>query len=47
MNLNYLSPKIKEMILGSTHPKHLKLQDIIYDVPLSWNEQEERFLNSK
>jgi hypothetical protein len=47
MNLNYLSPKIKEMILGGTHPKQLKLQDLIYDVPLSWNEQEERFLNSK
>jgi hypothetical protein len=47
MNLNYLSPKIKGMILEGTQPKHLRLQDIIYDVPLSWNEQEERFLNSK
>jgi hypothetical protein len=47
INLNYLSPKIKEMILEGTQPKHLRLQDIIYDVPLSWNEQERVFLPNK
>ncbi len=44
LNLNYLSPKIKEMILEEKQPKHLKIQDIIYDIPLLWSEQEERWL---
>jgi hypothetical protein len=43
MNLNYLSPKIKEMILDGTHPKHLKLQDLMEDIPVLWSEQEEKF----
>jgi hypothetical protein len=44
MNINYISPKIKEMILDGKQPKHLNLQDIIYDVPLSWIEQEKKWL---
>jgi hypothetical protein len=47
LKLNCLSPKIKEMILDGKLPKHLKLQDIIYDIPLLWSEQEERFFNYK
>jgi hypothetical protein len=47
INLNYLSPKIKEMILEGTQPKHLRLQDIIRDLPVLWNEQEEKFLKQK
>jgi site-specific DNA recombinase len=44
MSLNYLSPRIQEMILDGKQPKYLKLQDIIYDVPLLWSEQEEKWL---
>jgi site-specific DNA recombinase len=44
MNLNYLSPKIKELILDGKHPKHLKLQDLMADIPVLWSEQEEMFL---
>jgi hypothetical protein len=43
MNLNYLSPKIKEMILDGKHPKHLKLQDLMEGIPVLWNEQEKIF----
>jgi DNA invertase Pin-like site-specific DNA recombinase len=41
LKLNYLSPKIKEMILEGRLPKSLKLQDFLHDVPLLWKEQEE------
>lgn len=44
MNLNYLSPKIKEMILDGKQPKHLKLQDLMACIPVLWREQEERWL---
>jgi hypothetical protein len=40
INLNYLSPKIKEMILDGTFPKHISLQDIFYNTPILWFEQE-------
>lgn len=36
----YLEPKLKELIMDGKQPKHLNLQDIIYDIPLSWKEQE-------
>jgi site-specific DNA recombinase len=44
MRLNYLSPKIKEMIIDGKQPKHLKLQDFMGDIPMLWAEQEEMFL---
>jgi hypothetical protein len=44
MNLNYLSPKMKEMIINGKQPKHLRLQDLMNDVPLLWEEQEKKFL---
>jgi hypothetical protein len=47
MNLNYLSPKMKEMIINGKQPKHLRLQDLMADVPLSWVEQERKLLNAK
>ena len=39
LSLNYLSPKIKAMILDGKQPKILKLQDIIANVPTLWKEQ--------
>jgi hypothetical protein len=42
--LNYLSPKIKEMIIDGKQPKHLKLQDFMGDIPMLWAEQETMFL---
>jgi hypothetical protein len=47
INLNYLSPKIKEMIIEGTQPKHLRLQDIMEGIPVLWHEQEEGFLKQK
>jgi hypothetical protein len=43
LNLNYLSPKIKEMILDGKQPKHLKLQALMDGIPVLWSEQEEIF----
>jgi len=43
-NLNFLSPKIIKKILTGTHPRTLKLQDIITkQIPDLWEEQEEIF----
>ncbi len=43
-DLNFLSPKIIEMILIGTQPRSLKLQDIITnEIPDLWHEQEERW----
>jgi hypothetical protein len=44
LNLNYLSPKIKEMILDGKQPKHLRLQDLLHNAPLLWGEQEKLFI---
>jgi hypothetical protein len=44
IRLNYLSPKIKVMIIEGTQPKHLKLQDLMEDIPTLWRDQEEKFL---
>ncbi len=42
-DLNFLSPKIIEMILAGTQPRSLKLQDIITnEIPNLWQEQEEK-----
>ena len=41
-NLNFLSPKIVERILNGTHPRELRLTDLINKVnPDLWQEQEE------
>jgi len=41
-NLNFLSPKIVERILNGTHPRELRLKDLINKVnPDLWQEQEE------
>ena len=40
INLNYLSPRIKEMIIDGKFPRHTKIQDILYDTPIMWSEQE-------
>ena len=44
LGLNYLSPKIQALIIDDNFPKYVKLQDVIYDIPISWHEQEERWL---
>ena len=44
LKLNYISPKIKELIIDGKQPQHLKLQDIIYDVPFDRIEQEAKWL---
>jgi hypothetical protein len=44
LNLRYLSPKLKEMIIEGKQPKHMRLQDLIYEIPLPWVEQEKKFL---
>jgi site-specific DNA recombinase len=41
--LNFLAPKLKEAIINSTQLRHLKLADLMNNVPLLWNEQEEMF----
>lgn len=42
-HLNFLSPKIVKQILTGTHPRTLKLQDLISNrkMPILWREQEE------
>jgi len=43
LRLNFLAPKLKEAIINGTQPRHLKLADLMNNVPLLWNEQEEVF----
>lgn len=43
LRLNFLAPKLKEAIINGTQPRHLKLADLMNNVPLLWNEQEEMF----
>ncbi|MCB0744842.1 MAG: hypothetical protein KDC67_13120, partial [Ignavibacteriae bacterium] len=43
LRLNFLAPKLKEAIIDGTQPRHLKLADLMNNVPLLWNEQEEMF----
>ncbi|MDR1475699.1 MAG: hypothetical protein LBI20_00025 [Holosporales bacterium] len=40
INLNYVSPLIKEMIIDGKFPRHISLQDILYDTPILWSNQE-------
>ena len=41
LRLNYLPPKLKEAILAGSQPRHLKLADIIQNMPMLWHEQSE------
>jgi site-specific DNA recombinase len=43
LRLNFLAPKLKEAILFGEHPRHLKLSDLMNNVPVLWSEQEEMF----
>lgn len=43
LRLNFLAPKSKEAIINGTQPRHLKLADLMNNVPILWNEQEEMF----
>lgn len=43
LRLNFLAPKLKEAIINGTQPRHLKLADLMNNVPLLWNEHEETF----
>jgi hypothetical protein len=47
INLNYLSPKIQEMILDGTQPKYIQLQDLIRGIPMLWSEQEKKLLRQE
>lgn len=46
LSLNLLSPKIQMAIMDGTFPRFHKLQNIIYDIPLSWPDQEAKWLKN-
>lgn len=39
----FLAPKLKEAILFGEQPRHLKLSDLMNNVPVLWSEQQEVF----
>ena len=43
LRLNFLAPKLKEAILFGEQPRHLKLVDLMNNVPVLWSEQQEMF----
>ena len=43
LRLNFLAPKMKEATLSGEQPRHLKLADLMNNVPVLWSEQEEMF----
>ena len=43
LRLNFLAPKLKEAILFGEPPRHLKLSDLMNNVPVRWSEQQEVF----
>ena len=43
LRLNFLAPKLKEAVLFGEQPRHLKLADLMNNVPVLWSEQEEIF----
>jgi hypothetical protein len=43
LRLNFLAPKLKEAILFGEQPRHLKLSDLMNNVPVLWSEQQEVF----
>jgi hypothetical protein len=47
VQLNYISPRIQELILDGKQPKYIQLQDLIRGIPMLWSEQEGRFLHQK
>lgn len=43
LRLNFLAPKIKEAILLGRQPRHIKLADLMQNIPSLWHEQGELF----
>lgn len=43
LRLNFLAPKLKEAILLGRQPRHLKLADLMQNIPSLWHEQGELF----
>ncbi len=41
--LNFLAPKLKETILLGHQPRHMKLADLMQNIPSLWHEQGELF----
>lgn len=43
LRLNFLAPKLKEAILLGHQPRHMKLADLMQNIPSLWHEQGELF----
>lgn len=43
LRLNFLAPKLKEAILLGNQPRHMKLADLMQNIPSLWHEQGELF----
>ena len=43
LRLNFLAPKLKEAILLGYQPRHMKLADLMQNIPSIWHEQGESF----
>lgn len=43
MRLNFLAPDIREAIMNGTHPKGLKLADLMNPFPSEWDLQRQKF----
>lgn len=43
LRLNFLAPKLKEAILLGYQPRHMKLADLMQNIPSLWHEQGELF----
>ena len=43
MRLNFLAPDIREAIMNGTHPKGLKLADLMHPFPSEWDLQRQKF----
>ena len=43
MRLNFLAPDIREAIMNGTHPKGLKLADLMHPFPSDWDLQRQQF----
>lgn len=43
LRLNFLAPKLKEAILLGHQPRHMKLADLMHNIPSLWHEQGELF----
>ena len=45
LRLNFLAPKLKEAILLGHQPRHMKLADLMQNIPSLWHEQGELFVS--